>query len=168
MLIYHQRNDIFHCTFRILSILSMIESNDIEFSRLKIIDFYIVFPHLISTISFPRARGVSKIKKTVQTFIVPYENLPSRRMLFSEMGDFQLQAIDILKSKNILGVYQDSIISKGECFFDEAIQNLINNNRITSENFNQDFIRVLMDLPLYGDKGIKRRTGLMEYRYDAV
>jgi len=146
----------------------MIEKNDIEFSKLKIIDFYIVFPHLINTIRFPRAKGLSKIKKTVKTFTIPYENLPSRRMVFSEMGDFQLQAIDILKSKKILEVSQDSMISKGECFFDEAIQNLINNNRITSQNFNKNFIKILMDLPLYGDKGLKSRTGLMEYRYDAV
>jgi len=168
MLIYHQRNDVFHCTFRILSILSIIEGNDIEFSRLKIIDFYIVFPHLINTISFPRAKGLSKIKKAVQTFPIPYENLPSKKMLFSEMGDFQLQAVDILKSKNILEISDDSMISKGSNFFDTSVQDLIKDNRITSQGFNKNFIRILMDCSLYGDKGLKSRTGLMEYRYDAV
>ncbi|NOR69727.1 MAG: hypothetical protein GQ532_08565 [Methylomarinum sp.] len=168
MLIYHPRNDVFHCSFRMLSILSIIEKNDIEFSRLKIIDFYIVFPHLINTISFPRVKGISKIKKVVQTFPIPYENLPSRRMLFSEMGDFQLQAIDILKSKDILEISHDSMISKGEFFFDDEIQSLIKDNRITSKNFNKNFIEILMKCELYGEKGLKSRTGLMEYRYDAV
>jgi hypothetical protein len=168
MLIYHQRNDVYHCTFRILSIFSMTDKNDIEFARLKIIDFYIVFPHLISTISFPKVKGISKIKKEVQTFTIPYENLPSARMLFSEMGDFQLQAIDILKTKKILEITEEGIISKGEYFASEAIQNLIIENNITSNRFYKDFIEVLMECPFYGDSGLKKRTGLMEYRYDAI
>lgn len=168
MLIYHQRNDIYHCTFRLLSILNIIGANDIEFARLKIIDFYIVFPHLISSIGFPKAKGISKIKKQVQTFTIPYENLPSARMLFSEMGDFQLQAIDILKAKRIVDVTEEGIISKGEYFTSEEIQNLIIENNITSKQFYKDFIEVLMECPFYGDNGLKKRTGLMEYRYDAV
>jgi hypothetical protein len=168
MLIYHQRNDVFHCAFRLLSILSIIEQNDIEFSRLKMIDFYIVFPHLISSISFPHVAGVKKIKNEVQTFPVPYEMLPSRRMLFSEMGDFQLQAIDILKAKAILAINREGIISKSEKFDSEEIQNLVKENSITSRDFYKSFIKVLMDCSLYGETGLKKRTGLMEYRYDAV
>lgn len=168
MLIYHQRNDVFHCTFRLLSILSIIGQNDIEFSRLKMIDFYIVFPHLISSISFPHVAGVKKIKDEVQTFPVPYEMLPSRRMLFSEMGDFQLQAIDILKAKNILEVNREGIISKAENFDSEEIQTLVKDNSITSSVFYKSFISILMGCDLYGNNGLKQRTGLMEYRYDAV
>ncbi|PPK74964.1 hypothetical protein B0F87_107207 [Methylobacter tundripaludum] len=168
MLIYHQRNDVYHCTFRLLSIFNMINTNDIEFARLKIIDFYIVFPHLISTISLPRAKGISKIKKEVQTLPVPYEKLPSSRMLFSEMGDIQLQAIDILKAKKILEVTEEGVISKGKYFSSEAVQSLVIENNITSKWFYKDFIKILIECPFYGENGLKKRTGLMEYRYDAV
>lgn len=168
MLIYHERNDVYHCTFRLLSIFNMIDANDIEFSRLKIIDFYIVFPHLIGTISLPRVKGISKIKKEVQTLTVPYEKLPSARMLFSEMGDIQLQAIDILKAKRVFEVAEEGIISKGKYFSSEAVQDLIKENNITSKWFYKDFIKILIECQFYGDNGLKKRTGLMEYRYDAV
>jgi hypothetical protein len=167
MLIYHPKNDIFHCTFRLLSVLSLIDKNDIELPRLKIIDFYIVFPHLIKDISFPKMEGSGKIKKQAQTFAIPYESLPSSRMLFSEMGDFQLRAIEILKAKNILETL-DGVISKGENFSSSIVLDLVKENSITSNIFYKDFIKIILECQLYGDNGLKKRTGLMEYRYDAV
>lgn len=43
-MIYHPRNDIYHCCFRIVSILSLSNLSSIELDKLKIIDFYLVFP----------------------------------------------------------------------------------------------------------------------------
>jgi hypothetical protein len=169
MLVYHPRNDVFHCTFRLLSILSLIDKSDIEIPRLKIIDFYIVFPHLVKDISFPRiAAGSVKIKKQAQAFNIPYENLPSSRMLFSEMGDFQLRAIDILKAKNILEITSEGMIKKGDNFSSSIVSDLAKENSITSDDFYKQFIKIIMGCPLYGENGLKKRTGLMEYRYDAV
>jgi hypothetical protein len=67
MLIYHQRNDIFHCAFRLLSILSLTDKNNIELARLKIIDFYIVFPHLVGNIAYSSNNRCDKNKETSTT-----------------------------------------------------------------------------------------------------
>jgi hypothetical protein len=89
-------------------------------------------------------------------------------MLFSEMGDFQLRAIDILKAKNILEITEEGMISKGENFSNSIIASLVEENYITSNTFYKEFIKIIMLCPLYGENGLKKRTGLMEYRYDAI
>ncbi len=168
MLIYHQRNDVFHCTFRILSILKLLTNKKIEIDRLKIIDFYFVFPHLISNITLPRAKGNVLIKKRAQTLNIPYENLPSNKILFSEMGDFQSQALDILRSKEIIYFDEHRWLSVGKNFEDKEIIDLINANGFTSNEFFIALVGVLSQCNLHGKNGLKSRTGLMEYRYDAI
>lgn len=168
MLIYHQRNDVFHCMFRILSILKLLEGRKVEIDRLKIMDFYLVFPHLISNITLPRARGSSVIKKKAQTLDIPYENLPSNKILFSEMGDFQLQALDILRSKEIVDFDESGWLTVGDNFQDNSIKILVTDNGFTSKEFFEVLVNVLSQCSLHGPNGLKSRTGLMEYRYDAV
>ena len=168
MLIYHQRNDVFHCMFRIPSIIQLLETKKIEIDRLKIMDFYFIFPHLISNVTLPRAKGNSAIKKEAQTLNAPYENLPSNKILFSEMGDFQLQALDILRSKEIVEFCESGWLCVGRHFEDEAIENLVNDNGFTSNGFFTVLVSVLSRCDLHGENGLKSRSGLMEYRYDAV
>lgn len=167
MIIYHHRNDVFHCIFRFLSIFSMLDRNKIEFERLKIIDFYFAFPHLLASTTIPRTAGSSKIKKFAQTLSIPYENFPSNRILFSEMGDFQSQALDILRSKEIL-ILEDGWLSVGGIFRREEVMQLVANSRFKSAKIFGTLVRVFMTCNLHGENGLKSKTGLMEYRYDAV
>ncbi|MBO7922589.1 hypothetical protein J5X92_10200 [Alteromonas sp. K632G] len=167
MIIYHHRNDVFNCIFRFLSIFSILDREKIEFERLKIIDFYFAFPHLLATTTIPRAAGSSKLKKFAQTLSIPYENFPSNRILFSEMGDFQSQALDILRSKEIL-ILDDGWLSVGEVFFREEVMRLVNDSRFTSNPVFKTLVTVFMTCNLHGANGLKSKTGLMEYRYDAV
>ena len=168
MLIYHQRNDVFHCVFRFLSILKLSENSKIELDRLKIVDFYFVFPHLLTNTTLPRVAGSSKIKKRAQTLSVPYENLPSRKILFSEMGDFQSQALDILRAKQLLNVDESNNVSLGSSFHSPEIITFLNESTYASSDFYKNVVQVLLKCNLYGPNGLKSKTGLMEYRYDAV
>ncbi len=168
MLIYHQRNDVFHCMFRILSIIHLLDGKKIEVDRLKIIDFFFVFPHLISEVKLPRAKGSVGLKKEAKTFTVPYENLPSNKILFSEMGDFQLQALDILRSKEIIEFLGGGWLTVGSSFYNETIKTLVADNKLTSRFFYNELVKVLFGCTLHGNNGLKSKTGLMEYRYDAI
>lgn len=168
MLIYHQRNDIFHCMFRMLSILKLIEDKSIEIDRIKIIDFYFVFPHLIKNTPLPRIKGSSFVKKEAGKLDIPYENLPSNKILFSEMGDFQLQALDILRAKRIVDFVDSGWLCASDEFSSDSIQLLVQENRFTSKDFYSEIVSVLSQCKLHGPNGLKSKTGLMEYRYDAV
>lgn len=144
------------------------DSKRIEIDRLKIADFYFVFPHLISSVSLPRAKGSSALRKEAKAFDVPYENLPSIKILFSEMGDFQLQALDILRAKEIVNLSESGWLSVGQSFEEKAILSLVTDNSFSSKEFYRMLIRVLSQCDLHGANGLKKKTGLMEYRYDAI
>lgn len=167
-MIYHPRNDIYHCCFRIIYILSLSNLSSIELDKLKIIDFYLVFPIFLTDskyFTFPKGNKISKniIKKIEQ----PYEELPNRKVLFSELNDFQNYALQILKSKLIIDIDEKNMIArKGENFTLISQQFLQNSYFI--DDIHKEIIRVLVAIDLLGEKGLKSRSGLMEFRYDTV
>ncbi|WP_373416797.1 ABC-three component system middle component 5, partial [Vibrio parahaemolyticus] len=59
MIIYHPRNDLYHCMFRFISIASMQDLEDFDSVRLRIYDLFYLFPHLVKDIEFPRAKGIA-------------------------------------------------------------------------------------------------------------
>lgn len=168
MLIYHQRKDIYHCIIRILSIVLTIDKEEIEFPKLRIIDFYLVFPHLIKEVRFPRVKGATALKNLAKNLDDPYELLPSPKRLFSEMGDYQIQAVHLLRSKRVLQEDEYGNISPGDYFSDSKILSVVNNSRFIGDDFFFNLINILAGIPLQGENGIKARTSLMEYRYDAT
>jgi hypothetical protein len=167
MLIYHPRNDTYNCVFRILSILNNLDTQSVEFIKLKIIDFYYIFPHLIKDISFPQGNPYSFLKKQAKAWPFPFEKLPDNKRLFSELGDFQIQALHILKAKRIV-TDENGYIFRSVNFENPSIQNLHLNNPYFKEDFYQNVANFLNEMELLGDSGLKRRTGLLEYRYDRV
>lgn len=167
-MIYHPRNDIYHCCFRIIYILSLSNLSSIELDKLKIIDFYLVFPIFLTDskyFTFPKGNKISKniIKKIEQ----PYEELPNRKVLFSELNDFQNYALQTLKSKLIINIDEENMtVRKGEVFA-LVSQQLLQNSYLIND-IQKEIIRVLLAIDLLGEKGLKSRSGLMEFRYDAV
>ena len=99
--------------------------------------------------------------------MLPYENLPDKKRLFSEMGDYHIQALQILLAKDIFQEV-DGKLSTSAVFDSEAVTKLINESKPMSGGFLDDLISILNRVELAGESGLKKRTGLMEYRYDAV
>ncbi|OUL59295.1 ABC-three component system middle component 5 [Pseudoalteromonas ulvae] len=167
MLVYHPKNDIYNCMYRFLSIIKLANKNSIEFNRLRIFDFFFLFPHLADGIVYPKLKGVSNVRKLSRSFNEPYENLPDNKRLFSEISDYHIQAIQILCSKGILRLDND-LVFIGENFENFNIQQLLIDNKYLEGLFYQKFVMLLMEVKLTGENGLKQRTGLMEYRYDAT
>lgn len=167
MLIYHPKNDIYNCMYRFLAIIKLSKKNSIEFNRLRIFDFFFLFPHLADSIAFPRLKGISSLRKLSRSFSEPYENLPDNKRLFSEISDYHIQAIQILSSKGIMRLEND-VVYVGENFENLKIQQLLVDNKYTEGLFYQKFVELLIEVKLTGENGLKQRTGLMEYRYDAA
>lgn len=137
LLTYHPYNDIYHCTYRLISIIGTLEKLPIEFCKLQIIDFYLVFPNLAKDIKYPKQLGstATTIRKDAAKFPEPYEIIPSKKRLFSGIGDYQIQALHLLKAKNILKEEVDNIISTGPEFNNIEIQELIAGSRFHKEIF---------------------------------
>ena len=168
MIIYHPKNDIYHCMFRFITIASIQDLEEFEFTRLRIYDLYFLFPHLIKEISFPRVRGIAALMKKISELQEPYESLPDKKRLFSEMGDYHIQALQTLLAKDIFNEVGSNRLRIGSRYQSRVVSELLSDNQYVSNSFYGDVLRVLNQVDLSGDSGLKKRTGLMEYRYDAI
>ncbi|MCS6122794.1 ABC-three component system middle component 5 [Shewanella baltica] len=166
MLLYHPYKDSNHCIFRMLTILSTLDKS-IELEKLRILDFYYIFPHFIKEIDgWPRA--YISFKKIAEEISEPFENTPNKKKLFFDLNQIQSQAIMKLCAREILSINlaKKGIIklekSKISEDFMKKIEDEKNNNAISLKlvsNF-------LSKIEWKGKNGLKKRTGLMEYKYD--
>lgn len=167
MIIYHPRNDLYHCMYRFITIAKLQNLEEFDFVRLRIYDIFFVFPYLVESIAFPRVKGVLDVKKKAAKIHEPYEILPDKKRLFSEMGDYHIQALQILIAKDIFSEINGKLrLSRG--FDAKGITNLLSNNQKYSDGYMSSLIDILNQVDLMGESGLKKRTGLMEYRYDPV
>ena len=167
MLIYNQAYDLYHTMFRILQIMEKTEEI-IEIDKLRILDFYLAFPsELIDIKSF---RGFKKYEKYIKAEKNKYERVIDRKRLFFKMEHIQLSAIKALIS---YGIFDSGEFKKGKVkkSYDKLSEPLI--SRIQSANEENPNLLTLITGPLasmnlFGHLGLKERTNLIEFKYDAV
>lgn len=166
MLLYHPYKDSNHCVFRTLSILWYFDQG-ISIEKLKILDFFYLFPHFLKEIdSWPK--NLVKFRKKIIDIDSPFEKTPNKKKLFFDMDSIQNQALMQLASKGILSInsIKDGILilnkSRLPCELVEKMQ--------IDEFNNSEIFKTLIDgvseFPWSGEKGLKKRSGLMEYKYD--
>ena len=164
-MIYHPRNDIYHCCFRLLSILKSYD-HPITIEKIRIIDFYLVYPNFVKEITLPRKNGNTKLKNMYAKLPAPFEIMPNKKILFSELKSFQYSAISLLRAKSLIEIKEKTISKTSDYwllpngFFEE--------NNILNDETQVQLIKCLSSIELIGTQGLKQRTGLMEYRYDSV
>lgn len=166
MLIYHPAFDIYNCVFRMLQLMTFMKTDEVELDRLRIWDFYLTFPNEARKISYPNSlsdlRGIFKKKQPN-----PYEDLIDPKRIIERMKSYQLSALKCIASYGLIDskLFSKNIIKRT----DKAIpQELIEKfNELTPEKSN--IIKLIVgfrELPLYGNVGLKSRTGLIEFKYD--
>lgn len=172
MIVYNQAYDLYHTIFRFLQFLNRFEKDDIiEIEKLRIWDFYLLFPSKIHSIRLKQ--GESDIRKLRNRFIKdsnnPYERISENRKIFEKLQPYQSAALNCIASygiidKSVLNQHRISIINKEILTdfvteFDELSDKEKNVISLMTSHFYQ--------LSLFGKDGLKSRTALMESRYDA-
>lgn len=172
MIVYNQAYDLYHTIFRFLQFLNRFGKDDlIEIEKLRIWDFYLLFPSKIHSIRLKREE--SDIRKLKNRFIKdsnnPYERITENRKIFEKLQPYHLAALNCIASygiidKSLLNQHRISIINKEILTeFVEKYEELSDKEKnvisLMTSHFNQ--------LSLFGADGLKSRTGLMESRYDA-
>ncbi|MDI1308626.1 MAG: hypothetical protein PSV17_04230 [Methylotenera sp.] len=165
MLIYHPAYDAYHCIFRLLKIVQVTKS--IEISKLRILDFYLVFPSEISKI---RLTEKTEIKKLANNFQNIYHGPVNAYQTFRDMQDLQLAAISTLIASKIIDSEKASlgIIHKTTEPLPEELTFKHDGIEDEDNKINDFILNYLSKINLNGTDGLKHRTGLMEYRYDNV
>lgn len=166
MLLYHPKDDTYHCIFRLLSIMHVLNGATVELVKLQIIDFYLLFPTLLSEIQYPRVSGASALKRDAATKNT-YERLPDKSRLFSDLRYNQDQAVNILRAKELLQINGDNTVP-GSAFDNAEILKIIKAGNYTNDPFYVAAIKALHAIELHGSSGLKARTKLVEARYDAA
>ena len=172
MIIYQQAFDLYHSIYRIINILGNFKYADsIELDRLRIWDYYLLFPNKLKSISLKRDE--KDIKNLINNYISkeqnPYEVILNDRKMLEKILPFQMGALKYLASIGLIDkdYLKNNRISK---ISDEVLQEL---RQITAELTPQEknTISLLTGhffyIPLIGKDGLKSRSNLLDSRYDA-
>jgi len=172
MIVYNQAFDLYHTIFRFLQFLNRFENGTvIEIERIRIWDFYFLFPGRIHDITLKQSE--SDIRKLRNSFIKesnnPYEKITEDRKIFEKIKPYQLAALNCIASygiieKEFLSQHRIRISNKEILVqfvenFEELSPREKNVISLMTSHFNQ--------ISLFGSNGLKNRTNLMESRYDA-
>lgn len=167
MLIYNPCFDIYHCIFRLLCILSILPTREHSIELIRIIDFYVLFPHLFSEISLPKKHA--NLKNKLIQLKTNYNEIPNPQRLFQDIANLQLQSLYYLSSIDIIdnSKIKNNIILRTNKIIPDKLLNIISDSISHHENI-KEIVSALSDIPLNGPKGLKARSGLLEFRYDVI
>lgn len=165
MLIYHPAFDAYHCVHRLIQITQ--EVRELEYSKLRILDFYLCFPAEIAGIELPQAQ--QKIRATAKQATNKFRGPVSPIRTFHDLEQIQNAATRLLTASDVFEpkkLEQGMVLRTGREIPDEFYH-----SGASTEVINEltKFILIqLGSMPLTGVGGLKQRSGLMEYRYDPV
>lgn len=166
MLIYHPALDAYHCVFRVLALLS--ECDEMEKDRLQILDFVLCFPSVAAAFRLPP--GSATAKKAMATSASPYRAPINPKGIFISLTKTQDAAIACLEAAALLRRNQadDIDVKRADALLPSELKNRVDALKEFEAPFFKNMLPLLMSLPLRGPDGLKARSGLAEYRYDAV
>lgn len=165
---YHPAFDLNHCLYRIIAILVGLKSKKITWDRLRVLDFYYLFPSQIKKIR-PWPAEFKVYKKSLFSIPDSFEDIPNQARVFYGLLRFQKAVIAELIAREIIVKER---FNDGELVvvFDNIPSNLIealeSDDFLLSDTFNF-IVNELAEFEFNGSKGLKQRSGLMEYIYDA-
>ncbi len=164
MLVYQPAFDIYHTIFRSLKIL-LYGKKEYELLRLRIYDFYYLFPAEFEGMTFPNELRL--FKKYYKNFANPYNQILDKKRIFERLEPIQNVAYNCLLAYNFIDKKS----------YEMNLLKLIKNNippqlfeSVTESNaLDSEILSLLCNfdyLPLFGHRGLKERTNLMETKYD--
>ncbi len=172
MIIYHQAFDLYHTLYRMIQLLGYFRRSEyIEVDRLRIWDYYLLFPNKLSKIKLKRDE--KDIKNLINAFIIkvdnPYEEVIDDRKMFEKIKPYQMTAIKSLASYGI--VNKDYLTTNRITSIDiEVIKSYLSKLEKLSKQ-EENTIKLLTShfyqMSLYGEYGLKDRSKLLESKYDA-
>ena len=172
MIIYHQAFDLYHTVYRMIQLLGYFRRGDyIEVDRLRIWDYYLLFPNKLSAIKLKLEE--KDIKDLINSFILrannPYEEVMDDRKMFEKIKPYQMTAIKSLASYGI--VNKDYLTTNRiTTISHDVLKNYMSKLEKLSRQ-EENTVKLLTShfyqMSLYGEYGLKDRSKLLESKYDA-
>lgn len=167
MIIYHPYKDANHCAYRLMSLMYGLVAPATS-TFLSIADFYYLFPSELKQLdNWPRKN--SSDYKIVNAIEDSHEHISDPRMTFFEMKEVRNNAFLNLISRGI--IYELPNTNKKFSLIRDSIPDslieVLDSDAFRVSNVYNIITKKLFLLPLNGHNGLKAKSGLMEYRYDA-
>jgi hypothetical protein len=165
MLVYHPAFDIYHGVFRLLRILSLSPKQQFEMERIRILDFYLLFPNELLKFRFPAAM---RKKRSLFQGANPYQSINDPKRVFFRLEPYQTCAIKCLVARQFVdtGLFFDGKVARTGKPLPDGLNLAIQKANQASPALIEFMNDSLLKIDLYGDSGLKGRSDLFEYRYD--
>lgn len=165
---YHPAFDPYHTTLRLLQILYYNPLKSYERDRVRMLDFFFVFPQQIKAIRLPkeyrREQGAASERPN------PYHFSGTTAIVFSNMASWQDAALRLLLAKGMINRValekDDTVMVTGE--LSPILREIISVRNAGILPRLSFLVDVLDNFPLRGKDGLKDRAGVMSYKYDSL
>lgn len=167
MLVYHPIHDVNHCLYRMLLVLETSTHRSFEWDTFKLMNFYLVFPHLLKEIT-PLPAAVSSYRKVIKEIPDSYVEVANPKRTLFDLSGLQHMAANHLAAKNIINLdfQRTNNLTPKEYSLSEQLARSIETDPIRKKPWFKLIIDELPLLDLRGKNGLKKRSGLMEFQYD--
>jgi len=167
MLIYHPAYDVNHCLYRFLLVLENSTQQEFEWDVLKLIDFYLVFPHMLKSIQ-PLPASLRSFRRVIKEIPDSYEALPNAKRVVFDLENMQNTAMMNLVAKEFIDndLFHKKIIRRSKKGLPKKLMSSITENSVVSKEWFRLIANELPLVPFTGPNGLKKRSGLLEFRYD--
>ncbi|WP_434503741.1 ABC-three component system middle component 5 [Prevotella sp.] len=172
MITYNPAFDLYHCIYRMAHIIERFNDGEcFEIDKVRIWDFYLLFPSKLYNLSLKKTeKEVREARK--QLAIIknnPYDYSGDNRKLFEWIKPFQISALNCLVSCGIIN--KNEYLNNRVCIASrQALNDFVNQagHFSPSENNTLSFMSIFSrHMSLSGIDGLKARTKLLEFKYDA-
>jgi len=166
MLIYHPVFDLYNGIFRLLLILEHLPSEPHPLERVQLLDFYLLFPGLLSEMRFDRS--LSGYKKMLAGKRNAYNEISDPLKIFTRLSKYQHVALQTLASYGLID--SEKLKSNIVLKTNKPLPSKLSGQVREAYHKDQVIIDFLCEhfnkIALQGKNGLKSKTGLFEYRYD--
>lgn len=171
MITYNPAFDLYHTIYRMAHILlKMDASKPIEVERVRIWDFYMLYPVQLNHVSLKlEEKEIREARKRLKLKETTFDYKGDIRKLFGWIKPFQISALGCLVSCGILDK-DEFELGHVQVINPEKLHAFIDATGIISvhESNILNFLNFLFgEMPLTGVYGMKYRTKLLESKYDA-
>ena len=172
MAMYNQVFDMYHCIYRIIHILKRLHENEIlELDRLRIWDFYVLFPYKIHEIRLGRDfdEVISYRKRYIRKLSNPYNTIYDGRKLLERLRPYQMGALTCLASYGIVDS-RELLNNKVKILDSDKLLKIYKElDKLADEEHNalSWLCLYFRTFPMNGVNGFKSRTKLLVSKYDS-
>lgn len=171
MILYNNAFDLYHTIFRMLHLLSKVDpAQKIETDKIRIWDYYLLFPNEIFKIK--PLKNESEFRAILKQLNVsknnPYQQIYDERKTLEKIKPYQLSALTCLASYNVIDkdFLLENFIKINSVELLKTYSESVGELSPREKNIITIVTSSFYDISLFGEKGLKSRSNLMESKYD--